>query len=122
MVLLVQKSREAGGVVPSGAKRCGPLSIVQLNFSLRIPWVFGVFIGLYTGLAIGLYFGGGVYLRHYLLRFLLWRSGALPWHVVRLYEEATECILLSRVGGGYRFIHPLLQQHFASQVTSPLTP
>ena len=37
-----------------------------------------------------------------------------PWHAIALLEEATNCILLQRVGGGYRFIHPLVQEYFAS--------
>ncbi len=47
----------------------------------------------------------------------------MPWHYVRFLDEATERILLYRVGGGYRFIHPLFQEYFASGVatTSPVT-
>jgi len=37
----------------------------------------------------------------------------MPWHYVRFLEEATERILLQRVGGGYRFIHPLFLDYFA---------
>jgi hypothetical protein len=71
-------------------------------------------LGLGLGLVFGLLFGGRAYLQHYLLRFLLWRSGTIPWHYVRFLEWATERILLQRVGGGYRFIHPLFQEYFAS--------
>ena len=38
----------------------------------------------------------------------------MPWHYVHFLEEATERILLQRVGGGYRFIHPLFQEYFVS--------
>ena len=68
----------------------------------------------------GLKFGGASFLNHYLIRFLLWRSGVMPLHYIRFLEEATERILLQRVGGGYRFIHPLFQEYFASLSTVPL--
>src|SRR5438132_5890595 len=88
-----------------------------LAHSLRIPWVFGLIPVLVSGLYGWLDFGGAAYLQHYLLRWILWRSRALPWHYVRFLEEATERILLQRVGGGYRFIHPLFLEHFAAQGT-----
>jgi len=71
-------------------------------------------VGLSFGLLGGLVFGGTAYLAHYALRFLLWRTGAMPWRYVRFLEETTERILLQRVGGGYRFIHPLFLDYFAS--------
>jgi hypothetical protein len=83
---------------------------------------FGLFNGLLLGLFGGLVFGGQTYLGHYLLRLLLWYSGAIPWYYIRFLEEATERILLQRVGGGYRFIHPLFLDYFASLVTTPAPP
>ena len=80
---------------------------------LRGP-VVGLVVGLSFGLLGGLVFGGAAYLAHYALRFFLCRTGAIPWRYVRFLEEATERILLQRVGGGYRFIHPLFQEYFAS--------
>ncbi len=92
-----------------------------VGFRLLGGLVLVLVFGLVPGLAGGLYgwldFGGAAYLHHYLLRWILWRSGALPWHYVRFLEEATERILLQRVGGGYRFIHPLFLEHFAAQGT-----
>jgi hypothetical protein len=84
---------------------------------LVLVLVFGLVPVLVGGLVGGLAFGGAAYLQHYLLRWILWRSRALPWHYVRFLEEATERILLQRVGGGYRFIHPLFLEHFAAQGT-----
>ncbi len=77
--------------------------------------------GLEYGLIFGLVGGGLAYLQHYGLRFLLWRSGAMPWRYVRFLKETTERILLQRVGGGYRFIHPLFLDYFASLGT-PVPP
>ncbi len=84
---------------------------------LVLVLVFGLAPVLAGGLFGWLDFGGAAYLQHYLLRWILWRSRALPWHYVRFLEEATERILLQRVGGGYRFIHPLFLEHFAAQGT-----
>ncbi len=89
--------------------------------------LFGPLIGLLTGLffgfTVGLVYDGEAYLKHYILRYLLWRSGVMPYHFVHFLEEASERILLQKVGGGYRFIHPLFLDYFASQplIISPLT-
>src|SRR6266702_1208959 len=64
---------------------------------LVVGLLYGLVVGLLGGLFVGLAFGGEAYLRHYLFRFLLWWGGALPWHVVALLEEATDCILLHRI-------------------------
>ena len=93
----------------------GPLH--GLFFGLVGGVSFGLFFGLVGGVSFGLFVGGKAYLQHYCLRYLLWRSGAMPWHYVRFLEEATERILLQRVGGGYRFIHPLFLDYFASLAT-----
>ena len=74
-------------------------------------------VGLGAGLVVGLVVGGYAYLHHYILRYLLRQSGAMPWHYIRFLEEATERILLQRIGGGYRFIHPLFLDYFASLET-----
>lgn len=58
--------------------------------------------------------GGGAYFQYYVHRLFLTQSRALPWRAFLFLEEETGCILLQRVGGGYRFIRPLLQEHFAS--------
>lgn len=76
--------------------------------------VGGLLFGLVVGLLLGLPYGEEAYLKHYILRFVLSRSGAMPWHCVRFLDEAHRQILLQRIGGGYRFIHPLLQDYFAS--------
>jgi hypothetical protein len=94
-----------------GISRSGRIALL---FGLVGGLVVGPFGGLFSGLVGGLVGGGRAYLQHYFLRFLLWRSGALPWHYIRFLEGATERILLQRIGGGYRFIHPLFQEYFAS--------
>jgi hypothetical protein len=68
---------------------------------------------------VGLLYGGLASFRHYVLRFLLWRAGSVPWRYVPFLDYAAECILLRKVGGGYIFIHRLLLEYFASLDTIP---
>ena len=88
-----------------------------LRLGLFLGLVSGLFLGLVLGLVGGLVFGGQAYFSHYILRYILSRSGVMPWLYVRFLEEKTECILLQRVGGGYRFVHALFLDYFASLET-----
>jgi hypothetical protein len=45
----------------------------------------------------------------------------MPWNYVPFLDFAYDHILLYKVGGGYRFIHRLLLDHFAKQYTGPET-
>lgn len=100
----------------------GLVSVLFLGLFLVLFLVLGVMLGGGLGdLDDGLVVDGAKYLQSYSLRYLLWGSGAMPWHYVRFLEEATERILLQRVGGGYRFIHPLFQEYFASLGTGTST-
>lgn len=78
----------------------------------------GLFFGALTGLSIGLIamlgFGLGAFSQHFILRFWLYLSGRLPWKLVPFLNEATERLLLSRIGGGYMFRHSLLMDYLAS--------
>ncbi|MDZ8227871.1 NACHT domain-containing protein [Nostoc sp. ChiVER01] len=83
-----------------------------------IVWLFeglfaGLFAGLYVGLTIGLSFGGITCIQHFTLRLILYHNGYIPWDYARFLDYSTERVLLQRVGGRYRFIHKLLQDHFA---------
>ncbi len=53
-------------------------------------------------------------IQHFSLRLVLYITGKIPWNYARFLDYATERTILQRVGGGYRFIHRLLQEHFAS--------
>jgi hypothetical protein len=78
--------------------------------------VFGLvgLTGVLWGLMFGLLFGGLAVIRHFTLRFILYRSGHIPWYLTRFLDYAAERIFLRKVGGGYIFIHRLLQDYFAS--------
>jgi len=79
---------------------------------------FGLIFGLVFGLFGGLIGGGDAFIQHFVLRFLLWRAGYLPWNYPHFLDYATDRILLRKVGGGYIFIHRLLLEYFASLVTT----
>jgi eukaryotic-like serine/threonine-protein kinase len=79
-------------------------------------------VGLSIGLTVGLIFGGYACLSHYAPRAVLWRSGALPRDIVRFLDYATDRVFLRRVGGGYIFVHRLLQEYFATLETTCAPP
>lgn len=79
-------------------------------------FVFGLGIGALLGFFAGaLFYGGRACAQHYVLRILLWRSKRFPYRITPFLDSCTERILLQRVGGGWRFIHRSLQEHFAER-------
>ena len=56
---------------------------------------------------------GSACLRHFSLRWMLYRMGYIPWSYARFLNYATERLFLQKVGGGYIFIHRMLLEHFA---------
>ena len=57
--------------------------------------------------------GGRTCIQHFSLRLVLYRNGYIPWNYARFLDYCTERLFLQRVGGRYRFIHKMLQEHFA---------
>jgi hypothetical protein len=55
-------------------------------------------------------------MQHFVLRFVLWCKGVMPWRYVRFLDYATERLFLQRVGGRYRFLHESLRDHFAAMM------
>ena len=50
----------------------------------------------------------------FVLRLVLWSSGYIPWDYRRFLDAAVDRLLLQKTGDRrYRFIHNLLQKHFA---------
>jgi len=50
----------------------------------------------------------------FVLRLVLWSSGYIPWDYQRFLDAAADRRLLQKTGDRrYRFIHNLLQKHFA---------
>ncbi|HET8842611.1 MAG TPA: hypothetical protein VFN35_14185, partial [Ktedonobacteraceae bacterium] len=71
-------------------------------------------LGLFMIEILFLLNGGYAVLQHQVLRFLLYYQHSIPWNYARFLDEATEALLLRKVGGGYMFIHRLLLEYFAS--------
>ncbi|MCC5604988.1 NACHT domain-containing protein [Nostoc favosum] len=72
------------------------------------------------GLAMGLLGGlganessGVVCIQHYTLRLMLYRKNYIPLDYVSFLNYASDRIFLQKVGGGYIFVHRMLQEHFA---------
>jgi hypothetical protein len=59
--------------------------------------------------------GIAAFLQHFVLRFFLWRLNLLPWRLVAFLDEATERLLLRKVGGSYIFVHRLLRDVLAAK-------
>jgi hypothetical protein len=66
------------------------------------------------GFFVGFLFSGGVeVLRHTSLRLALALQRRLPLNLAGFLDHATRLIILRRVGGGWVFLHRLLQEHMA---------
>jgi len=100
-----------GGVFSELSTGLDPTTLSVLGFVLSF--------GLSAGLLAGLLYGGLAYLRHSVIRHLLWRAGSIPRNYPRFLDNAAECILLRKVGGGYIFVHRLLLEYFASLDSAP---
>ena len=74
----------------------------------------GVLCGWIVGLWFGLFNGGMAWIKHFLLRWLLWRDGSIPWDYSAFLNYAAERMLLRKVGRGYQFFHPLFLNHFVT--------
>jgi hypothetical protein len=75
--------------------------------------LYALNIGVLSALIAAALFGGGVFVKHFLLRGLLRRQRSLPWRYSRFLDHAAQLVFLRKVGGGYIFMHRLLQQYFA---------
>jgi predicted NACHT family NTPase len=56
---------------------------------------------------------GLAFMRHFVLRLILWRSGYIPWNYARFLNYAAQRLFVQRAGSRYQFTHKLLQEHFA---------
>ena len=81
----------------------------NIKFEQIVP--FFITIGCLIG---GRNFGGATCIQHFTLRSLLYYKNYMPWNYASFLDHATERLFLQRVGGRYRFIHRLLQEHFAA--------
>jgi hypothetical protein len=89
-----------------------------LSYGLAPVQHYGWLLFLCGSLFLLAAMGGLLILRHYIIRWLLVRSHAFPWQARAFLDDAAARILLKRLGGGYRFEHRLLMEHFARTYTS----
>ncbi len=87
-----------------------------LEGSIALPYVLSmsIFGSGIVGLILGLLKGGQTCIQHSVVRLMLYLDGAIPWNYSRFLNYAAERNLLQKVGGGYIFIHRLLQEHFVA--------
>ena len=74
-----------------------------LIFLVAIAPVLGLIASIYSALP---------WMKHLSLRITLWRNGDIPWNFGQFLGFLTERLLMQKVLQRYRFIHPLLVQHF----------
>ena len=85
-------------------------------FNEPITWMQLIREGVVLGFLFGAFAGGlNSVISHCALRVTLWLFGYSPWNYSKFLCYCTERGFLQRVGGGYRFVHGLLQDHFAEQ-------
>lgn len=77
---------------------------------LNVP----IFTGGIVGLILGLTKGGKACIQHFMLRVVLSAQRYTPWNYAHFLNYAAERTFLQKVGGGYIFIHRLLQDYFAN--------
>jgi hypothetical protein len=75
---------------------------------VAISWIVGLISGLVGGLSVG----GRAWLQYHFLRRLLRHQDLIPKDYVRFLDYAAERVYLRKVGGGYIFVHRLLQEYF----------
>ncbi|BCL84543.1 hypothetical protein ccbrp13_70080 [Ktedonobacteria bacterium brp13] len=78
----------------------------------------GLQIGLISFIELALLAGGLAWLRHWILRLILWQARSIPLNYPRFLREADRRILLREEGSGYRFIHRLFLDYFADLDTT----
>jgi hypothetical protein len=77
--------------------------------------LFGFLFGLLAGAIAALFAGLGEFMKHWVLRFVLARQGAMPYHgYLSFLQDAVDRAILRRIGSGFEFVHPLLRDYFAA--------
>ncbi|MDX2241462.1 MAG: NACHT domain-containing protein [Leptolyngbyaceae cyanobacterium bins.302] len=90
------------------------LALKAISFISKFTYPFLIISIFSIGIVGGLTHGGIACVRHFTLRVILYCNHCIPWNYSRFLNYATERLLLQRIGGRYRFIHRLLQDHFAA--------
>jgi hypothetical protein len=103
----------------------GPVLLAAVGFSLAGSEQTGgflVLVALYLATAGFLAFGGQDAIQHGVLRMILVRQRYIPRRYDGFLDHSVRLVLLQKVGGGYRFVHRLLQDYFAREISRPPVP
>ncbi len=114
-ILLSYRNAVKGGLLVGLMLGGLGLLVVTLIMGLAEGLIAGVLVGSMAALFAWLWYGGQDVLQHGVLRFMLNRQGHMPIAYRSFLDYAAQLILLRKVGGGYIFIHRMLQEHFAGQ-------
>jgi hypothetical protein len=91
------------------------ISLYLLTKVNIMPDVFSSIHPLGISVYIGVVCGGGYDLfKYFILRLIIFKFKYMPWNITRFLDYCTERLILQRVGNRYRFIHRLVQEHFAN--------
>jgi hypothetical protein len=92
-------------------------TIFRVGYLSQLPQNADIAYAVSDAIAVvylfGLINGGFASVQHLMVRITLWQARCIPWRYSRFLDSAYDRILLSKVGGGYVFIHKLLLEYFA---------
>jgi hypothetical protein len=101
---------------------CGLVHFKTFGIKSLHNWlVVGLYMGLISGLVVGLNRGGSDAIKHYALRLILWLRGYTSLEFVRFLDYCATLGFLKRVGFDYIFIHRMMLEYFA-EITSQDSP
>jgi hypothetical protein len=116
---LERTSRPNEGIRLSVRNAVGASVLFGLVMGLLLTILSGPIFGLRRlvqfGLGAAMGYGGLNVANHFILRFLLWRRREIPYHFIGFLDHAAGMVFLHKVGGGYIFIHRLLQEYFGEE-------
>jgi hypothetical protein len=97
------------------ALRIGLMSSLVIGFTVGLlsQPIYGVLGGIAVGVAGSINFGGFAFIQHFILRFILYSGGHLPWQYARFLDYCARLTFLQKIGAGYHF-HQVILEYFAS--------
>ena len=75
--------------------------------------IINIDYGLLLGLWAVMVFGGASFIKHFVVRFLLYRSGKASWNMIKFLDSVSNCYLMKRVGCGYSFFHAEIMDYIS---------
>jgi hypothetical protein len=117
MLLTARNSVVVGvAVALIGALAAAAVAAVQ-------EWSEGLsLIATIAGAMVAFGYGSVDVVQHYVLRAVIRVTGTAPSNLVRFLDDASERVVLRKVGGGYIFIHRSLLEYFAGDEDNARAP